>query len=145
MKTENNSLDPRIKQLDLESSAQSKVGEKEYWITWEVFHQDKRGNHHEHQGSVHAPEAELALVFAKEQFGRRKKCVNIWVVRTDHVFTFSYSDEDMFESAVSPEKSYREANGFKVRDRISEYKKKNKIEVKVKGGVEGYFGGITET
>lgn len=142
----NSSLDPRIRRLDVEKNIEiDPVSEKEYWCTWEVFHQDKRGEQHVHVGNVHAPDAELAIVFAKEQFGRRKKCVNIWVVRTEHVFTTSYEDQDMFDNTQWKEKDYREASGFRVRDRVNEFKKKQKIDVVVKGGKDGYFGGIQET
>lgn len=116
--------DPRIKRLDLdEVFGKGRVTENENWITWEVFHQKKRGDQHIHVGIVHAPDEELALLFAKEQFGRRLKCVNIWVVKSAHIHTFSTEDEDMFDNAVAPEKLYREAAGFKVMEKINRYKK----------------------
>ena len=115
----NKSLDPRINRLTLEVQT-NEVGPKEYWPTYEVFHQDKRGNEHSHVGCVHAPDAEVALVFAKEQYGRRKSTANMWVVKTSDIFTFSYDDEDMFET--TPEKNHREASGYKVRDKINKFK-----------------------
>lgn len=136
------SLDPRIKRVDLPEMAEKSIlAENEYWTTFEVFHQDKRGEHHMHVGSVHAPNADLALMFAKEQYGRRKKCVNIWVVPTAAVTAFSLEDSDIFENAVWPEKKYREASGFQVRDQINQYKKKHQIDVKAKKTQE-YFGDI---
>ncbi len=113
------SLDPRINRLGLPKDIDP-VAEHEYWQTYEVFHQDKRGRQHEHVGSVHAPDAELALVFAKEQFARRKKCANIWVVKTSDIYAFNLEDEDMF--ATTPEKTYREASGYRVADKITEFK-----------------------
>lgn len=118
----NNSIDPRIKRLDLEKNPERVVlNDMENWGTFEVFHQRKRGEHHEHVGIVHAPDAELALVFAKEQYGRRLKCSNIWVVRSADIYAFSYDDENMFETI--PDKNYREASGFKVRDKVNAFKK----------------------
>ncbi len=99
------------------------LNDMENWGTFEVFHQRKRGEHHEHVGIVHAPDAELALVFAKEQYGRRMKCSNIWVVRSADIFSFSVDDEDMFET--TPDKNYREASGFKLRDKVNKFKKEN--------------------
>lgn len=96
--------------------------EGENWNVYEVFHQEKRGAHHEHVGCVHAPNPALALVFAKEQFGRRKRCVNIWVVRSADVMAFSEEDEDMF--ANNMDKTYRDASGFKVMEKINKFKKK---------------------
>ena len=93
----------------------------ENWNVFEVFHQEKRGAHHEHVGCVHAPNAQMALIFAKEQFGRRKKCVNIWVVRSADILAFSAEDEDMFANNL--EKTYRDASGFKVMEKINKYRK----------------------
>src|SRR5687767_607697 len=94
---DNQSLDPRVKRLKLNNGAEPvTVQEGENWNVFEVFHQEKRGAHHEHVGCVHAPNAQLALVFAKEQFARRKKCVNLWVVRSADILSFDTEDEDMF-------------------------------------------------
>lgn len=90
--------------------------------TYEVFHQDKRGKQHVHVGTIHAPDPEMALVLAKEQYARRLTCANLWVVKTSDVYAFSYEDEDMFET--TPEKLHREAAAYKSRDKIEEYKKR---------------------
>ncbi|MFZ9515558.1 MAG: phenylacetic acid degradation b, partial [Bacteroidia bacterium] len=61
------SLDPRIDRAALDD--ESKVGElsgNEHFQTYEVFQQVKRGTHHQHVGNVHAPNAEMAMLFAKE-------------------------------------------------------------------------------
>ncbi|WP_126249391.1 1,2-phenylacetyl-CoA epoxidase subunit B [Chitinophaga rhizosphaerae] len=116
------SLDPRVNRLHLpESGGPVEVQEGENWNSFEVFHQEKRGAHHEHVGCVHAPNAQLALVFAKEQFARRKKCVNLWVVRSSDILAFNAEDEDMF--ANNAEKTYRDASGFKVMEKINQFKK----------------------
>ncbi|MBW8686144.1 1,2-phenylacetyl-CoA epoxidase subunit B [Chitinophaga rhizophila] len=121
----NESLDPRVNRLRLNNSDGSfSVEEGENWNVFEVFHQEKRGAHHEHVGCVHAPDANLALIFAKEQFGRRKKCVNLWVVRSADILAFDLEDEDMF--ANNPDKTYRDASGFKVMDKINKFKAQSK-------------------
>lgn len=123
------SLDPRINRLDLLRAQEvPEIGAQEYWPTYEVFHQAKRGQHHQHVGTVRAADAQIALVFAKEQFARRMACVNIWVVKTSDIFAFSYDDDDMF--ATTPEKMHREAAGYKLRDKIEAFKKKQKKENK---------------
>lgn len=86
------------------------------WINWEVFHQAKRGAAHIHVGSVHAPDAEMAILMAKEQFARRQACVNLWVVPSSVIHATAYEDADMFEHGT--DKAYREAFGYRVRDRI---------------------------
>lgn len=116
------SLDPRVNRLQLRETGEPvEVQEGENWNSFEVFHQEKRGAHHEHVGCVHAPNAQLALVFAKEQFARRKKCVNLWVVRSADILAFNAEDEDMF--ANNAEKTYRDASGFKVMEKINQFKK----------------------
>lgn len=100
------------------------MADGENWNVYEVFHQEKRGAHHEHVGCVRAPSPDLALVFAKEQFARRKKCVNLWVVRSADILAFSTEDEDMF--ANNADKTYRDASGFKVMEKINKFRKQKK-------------------
>ncbi len=80
------------------------------WPIFEVFHQRSRGEAHVHVGSIHAPDAGMALVLAKEQYGRHPTCVNLWVVAADDIHRTEYADADMFAPAV--DKSYREAFGY---------------------------------
>lgn len=92
------SLDPRIERAALDD--ESKVGElnvHEHFQTYEVFQQVKRGTHHQHVGNVHAPNAEMAMLFAKEQYCRRGAAVNLWVVATSNVFVTEYVDADILK------------------------------------------------
>jgi ring-1,2-phenylacetyl-CoA epoxidase subunit PaaB len=116
------SLDPRVNRASIElENPIEPLKEMDQWETFEVFHQKKRGDQHMHVGIVHAPNADMALLFAKEQYGRRGLSVNIWVVKTRDVFTTDYDDSDIFETV--PDKQYREAGGYKVMDKINKYKK----------------------
>ena len=56
-----------------------------HWQIYEVFHQQARGEPHVHVGSVHATDPEAAILLAKEQFGRRQACVNLWVVPVEAI------------------------------------------------------------
>ncbi len=85
------------------------------WPVFEVFHQQARGEPHVHVGSIHAPDAETALVLAKEQFGRRQACVNLWVVPIGAISATSYEDADIFQHGS--DKSYREAYGYETTKR----------------------------
>jgi ring-1,2-phenylacetyl-CoA epoxidase subunit PaaB len=116
------SLDPRITraEIDLENNIEP-LRDLDQWETYEVFHQKRRGDQHMHVGIVHAPNAEMALIFGKEQYGRRGLSVNLWVVKTRDVFASDYDDSDIFDTV--PEKQYREAGGYKVMDKINKYKK----------------------
>jgi ring-1,2-phenylacetyl-CoA epoxidase subunit PaaB len=82
------------------------------WPVFEVFHQQARGEPHVHVGSVHAPDAEMALLLAKEQYSRRQACVNLWVVPTTAITATAYEDADMFLHEL--DKSYRESWGYKT-------------------------------
>jgi ring-1,2-phenylacetyl-CoA epoxidase subunit PaaB len=114
------SLDPRISRADLPAESEYKPKDGlDQWQNFEVFHQTSRGAQHVHVGSIHAPNAELAIVFAKEQYARRMKCVNLWVVPTAAVTATSYDDSDMFEPAT--DKSYREAFGYKNKHLIQKF------------------------
>ncbi len=80
------------------------------WAVYEVFQQDRRGEHHRHVGSLHAPDPEIALVLAKENFARRGNCVNLWVVPASAIQATDYADADVFEHTT--DRSYREPGGF---------------------------------
>lgn len=119
------SLDPRVTREHLpEQPNINPLKEIQQWQTYEVFHQAKKGDHHIHVGSLHAPNPEMAFLLGKEQFARRYKCVNLWVVKTADIFSTDYADEDMFET--NADKNYREAGGYKVMDKINKYKSEHK-------------------
>lgn len=50
------------------------------WPRYEVFKQDRTDGPFRNVGSVHAPDAELALMNARNVFARRPACVALWVV-----------------------------------------------------------------
>lgn len=115
------SLDPRISRARLDDqSCDGQLSEHEHFETFEVFQQVKRGTHHQHVGSLHAPNPEIAILFAKEQYCRRGKSVNLWVVKTSDVFVTDYEDADIFET--TEDKKYRDPEAYKVMDRINAYK-----------------------
>jgi ring-1,2-phenylacetyl-CoA epoxidase subunit PaaB len=92
MPKEYKSLDPRVNRIPLpmdadQPHAEDPIGQ---WQTFEVFTQQKRGEQHVHVGALHAPNAEMALILAKEQFGRREQCANLWVVRSGDILATSY-------------------------------------------------------
>lgn len=122
------SLDPRVTRENLpEQPNADPIKNLSHWQTYEVFHQSKKGDRHIHVGSIHAPNEEMAVILAKEQFARRYKCVSIWVVKTSDVFTTDYDDEDIFESNSG--KIYREASGYKVMDRINKFKEERSDKI----------------
>jgi ring-1,2-phenylacetyl-CoA epoxidase subunit PaaB len=89
------------------------------WDTYEVFHQTKKGDPHIHVGSVHAPDPDMALQLARDQYARRLKCSSLWVVNTRHITATDYQDEAFF--AQTTDKSYRDPKAFQAPDRLDEH------------------------
>ena len=52
------------------------------WPLWEVFIRSQHGLAHKHVGSLHAPDAEMAIQNARDVYTRRNEGVSIWVVRS---------------------------------------------------------------
>lgn len=78
---------------------------------WAVFLQSRRRDPPVYVGDVHAPDPDMALVLAKENYARRDPCVGLWVVRSDHVYTTPPEASDLFEPAT--DKSYRFGGSYR--------------------------------
>lgn len=91
-------------------AAQSQ-GHRSAWPLWEVFVRSSRGLSHVHAGSLHAPDAAMALRNARDLYTRRNEGVSIWVVPADAIAS---SDPDakgaFFESPQG--KDYRHATYY---------------------------------
>ncbi|MBT9393791.1 phenylacetic acid degradation b [Hymenobacter sp. NST-14] len=86
------SFDPRINRLGLPESAPPPPDKAalDQFPTYEVFHQRKENAAYAYVGPVHAPEADVAFLFAKEQFSRRFPCTGLWVVPTSAIQVTGY-------------------------------------------------------
>ncbi len=116
------SLDPRITRAQVTPGNTEDMGELIHFQTYEVFHQKKRGAQHQHVGIVHAPNADMALLYAKEQYARREVTANLWVAPSSCISATEYHDDDIF--ATAPEKLYRNPATYKVMDRIKAFKER---------------------
>lgn len=82
------------------------------WPLWEVFVRSSRGLSHVHAGSLHAPDAEMAVRNARDLYTRRNEGVSLWVVRSTDISTSDPDAKDMmFESPQG--KDYRHATYYK--------------------------------
>ncbi|WP_330631256.1 1,2-phenylacetyl-CoA epoxidase subunit PaaB [Halocatena halophila] len=80
-------------------------------MIWEVFRQDEPGGYHTHCGNVHAPDREMALLFAEIQHARRKPTNSLWVVPQKEIA--SQTDEtDRFGGTT--DKTYRWVSAYNV-------------------------------
>jgi phenylacetate-CoA oxygenase PaaH subunit len=78
---------------------------------WAVFLRARTRDPHVYVGDVHAPDAEMALVLAKENYTRRDPCVNLWVVRADQIHATAADAVEMF--APVTDKSYRFGGSYR--------------------------------
>ena len=78
------------------------------WPLWEVFIRGQHGLNHRHVGSLHAPDAGMAINNARDVYTRRNEGVSIWVVPSDAVTTSDPASKGAyFESPAG--KNYRHA------------------------------------
>jgi ring-1,2-phenylacetyl-CoA epoxidase subunit PaaB len=95
----------------MSSPGQPSGTEHEEWPLWEVFIRSSRGLSHVHAGSLHAPDAPMAVRNARDLYTRRNEGVSVWVVPADAI---TASDPDargaFFESP--PGKDYRHATYY---------------------------------
>lgn len=91
----------------------SGTAERKDWPLWEVFSQPKEGAPHEHVGSVHAPDGEMALQHARDTYARRPPLLSLWVVPSEAIVSSSARDrEELFDPAN--DKIYRHPQFYKV-------------------------------
>ncbi len=83
------------------------------WPLWEVFVRSRGGLSHKHVGSLHAPDAELALRHARDVYTRRLEGISLWVVRSSDIVASDPQHADaLFEPAES--KIYRHPTFYNI-------------------------------
>ncbi len=90
---------------------------REELALWEVFVRGKRGLSHVHAGSLHAPDAALALRNARDVYTRRQEGVSLWVVRADDITASSPDEKDSFFDPAA-DKIYRHPTFYDVPDDV---------------------------
>jgi ring-1,2-phenylacetyl-CoA epoxidase subunit PaaB len=87
------------------------------WPLWEVFIRSQHGLAHKHVGSLHAPDAGMAINNARDVYTRRNEGVSIWVVRATDIVASSPADKDaLFEPSNS--KVYRHPTFFPMPEEV---------------------------
>lgn len=87
------------------------------WPLWEVFIRSKNGLSHKHAGSLHAPDATMALENARDVYTRRGEGVSIWVVESKYIAASDPSESDaFFEPAL--DKIYRHPTFYDLPDAV---------------------------
>jgi ring-1,2-phenylacetyl-CoA epoxidase subunit PaaB len=80
---------------------------------WEVFIRSRRGLSHNHVGSLHAADAEMALRNARDVFTRRMEGVSIWVVPSALITASSPDERDPFFEPAA-DKAYRHPTFYDI-------------------------------
>ncbi|MCA6075233.1 phenylacetic acid degradation b [Fulvivirga sedimenti] len=88
------SLDPRVNRLPELNGELAPKAPLDQLGTFEVFTQLHENKPYIHTGAVHAPNEEMAFLFAKEQFSRRQTCTGLFVVDTRNVYTTGFTEDD---------------------------------------------------
>jgi ring-1,2-phenylacetyl-CoA epoxidase subunit PaaB len=87
---------------------------------WEVFTQAKDGAPHEHAGSVHAPDPELALQNARDVYARRGEAISLWVVPSAAIVASSPSERGPFFDPAD-DKPYRHPQFYRTPSGVRVY------------------------
>ena len=87
------------------------------WPLWEIFIRSQHGLAHKHVGSLHAPDAAMAVKNARDVYTRRNEGVSIWVVRSNDIVASSPDERDaLFDPATS--KVYRHPTFFPMPEEV---------------------------
>ncbi|MCB0762590.1 MAG: 1,2-phenylacetyl-CoA epoxidase subunit B [Flavobacteriales bacterium] len=93
------------------------MSDKKNWPLWEVFIRSKQGLHHKHVGSLHAPDAEMAIENARDVYTRRMEGVSIWVIESAHVHASSPDEKDCMYDPAN-DKIYRHPTFYDIPDEV---------------------------
>jgi ring-1,2-phenylacetyl-CoA epoxidase subunit PaaB len=87
------------------------------WPLWEVFIRSKQGLDHKHVGSLHAPDAQMAVENARDVYTRRNEGVSIWVVESKHIHASNPDDAENFYDPAN-DKIYRHPTFYDLPDEV---------------------------
>ena len=89
------------------------AGNRREWPLFEVFVRSRRGLSHTHVGSLHAPDAEMALRNARDVYTRRQEGVSLWVVPAAAITASSPEEKDAFFDPAA-DKIYRHPTFYDI-------------------------------
>ncbi len=91
---------------------------------YEVFRQEKDGEPMRHAGNVRAPDAELAVHYAREFYSRRQESTRLWVVPRTEIHDLS--DLDVLQPPL--DRSFKKPGGYVMRDKLEVARKRTAAE-----------------
>ena len=87
------------------------------WPLWEVFIRARGGLDHRHCGSLRAPDAEMALMNARDAYTRRGEGHSIWVVKAADIVASNPDDKASFYDPAD-DKVYRHPSFYQLPDEV---------------------------
>lgn len=87
------------------------------WPLWEIFIRGSHGMSHRHVGSLHAPDAEMAIKNARDVYTRRNEGVSIWVVESAKIHASAPADKGKLYEP-SQDKIYRHPTFYDIPDEV---------------------------
>src|SRR3954447_22990915 len=91
---------------------------------YEVFRRAQAGAPMVHAGSVTADSPDLALIYARESFGRRGESHALWIV--PRATLIEIDDADIL--APTLDRSYRGVEGYRMRDKLKAARERLKAD-----------------
>ena len=82
-------------------------------MIYEVFRRERKGQPFQHAGSLAAPDASFAEVYAREQYGRRGESIALWVVPRDQI-------QQIDEFVDELERNYHRVDGYPLKTKLKE-------------------------
>lgn len=87
------------------------------WHLYEVFIRSKNGLAHKHAGSVHAQDAETAILSARDLYTRRGEASSLWVIKSSDIIASDPSEAgELYDP--SDDKIYRHSTFYPVPDGV---------------------------
>ena len=110
------SLDPRVTRLPSADTSDSNEAASDQFGPFEVFVQPNPKKPFQHEGTVHAPNLEMAYVLAKEAFTRRFTCTSLYVADTTRVFVSAMSEgqQNAFDLIAQPTSASGNTKSFEI-------------------------------
>ena len=87
------------------------------WHLYEVFIRSKNGLAHKHAGSVHAQDAQTAILSARDLYTRRGEASSLWIIKSSDIIASDPAQAgELFDPAY--DKIYRHPTFYTVPDGV---------------------------
>jgi ring-1,2-phenylacetyl-CoA epoxidase subunit PaaB len=104
--------------MSTSTSTSTTASTTQEWPLWEIFVRAKAGLDHKHCGSLHAPDAKMAVQLAREVYTRRQEGTSVWVVKSSDITASDPADKgELFDPME--DKVYRHPTFYGLPDSVN--------------------------